>query len=275
MNTYSTPSEAYLDAISRLINRPMFRSAPRGQPIREILHDRFVVENPSARPIITHDFGRNETIARYTAAEFKLYESGARTVEDFGKAAKFWNALGNPDSTVNSAYGHLIWYDKSCGNPEFEQLTGSNVDSPSPLDKSPVSQKARDQQFMRTPWEWARLALMTDKDTRQAIIKFHKREHLWVGNKDVTCTLYGNFHIRNSKLFLVMHMRSQDVVKGLVYDLVFFMYLQERMLRELREKAYPDLQLGDYTHSADSLHLYERDLAAARKMIGDTQTNLL
>lgn len=255
MTKYTTVNEAYLETVRRLIYHPEFRSSPRGQPIREILYDQFTVESPTSSPIVTRDRERNEKILAYTEAEIKLYESGARTVEDFGKASKFWNKLSNPDGSVNSAYGHLIWFDRSCGKPEFEQPDLS-------------SDQAKDQ-CMRTPWEWARLALLTDKDTRQALLKFHKREHLWVGNKDVTCTLTGNFHIRNNKLYFGMRLRSQDVFFGMVFDISFFISLQERMLRELRDKKYPDLELGTYTHACDSLHLYERDLPTAMAMIGE------
>jgi thymidylate synthase len=122
---------------------------------------------------------------------------------------------------------------------------------------------------LRTPWEWARLALMEDKDSRQAIVKFHKRSHLWRGCKDQTCTMYLIFHIRDDALHLLARMRSNDVVLGLVYDMPFFISLQERMLRELRSKSYPHLDLGTYTHSADSMHLYDRNIPEVHKMLGD------
>lgn len=205
-------------------------------------------------PIVTLDEERNKVIAKYTKAEFEVYAKGDTKVEDFGKISKFWLSLGNPDGTVNSAYGHLIFFSKSCGNPAFEQAIISRPDSDASL-------------TMRTPWEWARLALLLDPDTRQAIIKFHKHEHLWVGNKDQTCTVYGNFLMRENQLHLIIHMRSNDVVKGLVYDMPWFCYLLERMVSELKQK-YPDLTVGTYTHIADSFHVYETDYEKAKSMTG-------
>jgi thymidylate synthase len=244
MSRFSTTSEAYLEVLWDVLTNPDFQSAPRGKAINEKIAYKFVVEKPSSAPIVTRDLARNEVIARYTKAEFDVYSKGSVSVDDFGAISKFWLNLGNPDGTVNSAYGHLIFFDRSCGNPTFEDSV------------------------MRSPWEWARLALLTDKDTRQAIIKFHKRTHLWVGNKDQTCTVYGNFLIRDNRLHLIVHMRSNDVVKGLVYDMPWFCYLMERMRHELSENGYHDLQLGDYIHIADSFHVYEPDFEKAFAMVG-------
>jgi thymidylate synthase len=250
MRRFSNPSEAYLEVLRDVILNPDFEASPRGKAVKEKIHYQFTVENPSSGPIVTQDAARNEVIAKYTKAEFDVYAKGSTSVEDFGRISKFWLNLGNPDGTVNSAYGHLIFFDRSCGNPEFE------VGNPN------------DTTRFRTPWEWARLSLLSDKDTRQAVIKFHKRDHLWVGNKDMTCTVYGNFLIRENRLHLIVHMRSNDVVKGLVYDMPWFCYLIERMRQELSDNGYRDLQVGSYTHVADSFHVYETDYDKAKLMIG-------
>lgn len=239
--TYSTTSEAYLSVVQSLIYHPVYRSAPRGQEIREILYHQFTVENPSSESIQTVDPERNSRLDAYTKAEFEIYSKGTRSAEEFGKASKFWLKLANPDGTINSSYGWLIFHDESCYN-EFEGVR-------------------------RTPWHWARESLELDKDTRQAIIKFHKREHLWIGNKDQVCTLYANFHIREDRLHMVVRMRSNDVMIGLPFDMPYFCYLQQRMVEELLP-TYPELKIGTYTHSADSLHLYTRDLEKAYKLIG-------
>lgn len=239
--TYSTPSEAYLSVVHSLIYNSTHRSSPRGQEILEILYHQFTVQNPSSAPIKTQDPERNSRLDSYTKAEFALYAKGTRSAEDFGKASKFWLKLANPDGTINSSYGWLVFQDRSCFS-EFEGVR-------------------------RTPWEWAKKSLESDKDSRQAIVKFHKRDHLWVGNKDQVCTLYANFHIRNNQLHMVVRMRSNDVMLGLPFDMPYFCHLQERMVSELLP-TYPDLTIGTYTHSADSLHLYARDLEKAYRLIG-------
>lgn len=258
MKIYKTVSEAYLGTLEDVYNNYDHRSSPRGQACREKLDYSFRVIQPTNDPIVTKDEERNRTIASYTAKEVELYDSCSNKVEDFGKASKFWLGLANPDGTVNSAYGHLIWSKKSHGN-DFEQTLvnhphfGTGVSIAVPV--------------RRTPWEWAKESLIKDKDTRQAILRFSLPEHSWMGVKDFTCTLHGNFLIRNDELLLSVVMRSNDLTLGLVYDLPWFCSLMDKMIEELKP-YYPNLKKGHYTHTVHSLHIYERDEQKILKMLG-------
>jgi thymidylate synthase len=98
-------------------------------------------------------------------------------------------------------------------------------------------------------------------------MQFAQRAHFWNGNKDQVCTMHLIFRIRKDKLDASVVMRSQDMYRGLVYDCVFFVYVQELMLKAL-VPTYPELKLGTYTHYAHSLHIYERDAEAVVKMLG-------
>lgn len=263
MNRFRTTHEAYLQALKDVWFEPEYRSAPRGLPVREILNYTFVVENPTSESIITKDLERNNVIAKYTALETSLYDSCTNSVAAFAEASKYWNKLANPDGTVNSAYGYLIWKNKSHGS-EFETVTKQYTKSPY-SEKSPLLVTST---ITRTPWEWAKLSLQQDKDTRQAILRFSLPEHQWVGNKDQTCTMHGNFLIRDDKLHLTIVMRSNDLMKGLVYDLPWFVSLMDRMVEELKD-TYPNLSKGTYTHTVHSMHIYEKDELAILKMLGD------
>ena len=254
-----TNSEAYLRALEDVWFEPQFKSSPRGLPCREIMNYTFTIKNPDDSPIITQDLERNKVIASYTAKEVELYNSCANSVEDFAKASKFWNKLANPDGTVNSAYGHLIWGNKSAGN-FFEN---AKLNTPGSTHDG-LSGYAT----MRTPWDWAKQCLIADKDTRQAIMRFSLPEHQWVGNKDQVCTMHGNWLIRDDKLHLTIIMRSNDLMLGLVYDLPWFCSLMDRMVEELKYD-YPDLTKGEYTHQSHSMHIYERDEAAIMRMLGE------
>jgi thymidylate synthase len=254
MNIYKTNSEAYLGTLRDILENPDVKSAPRGQPVREKLDYSFRVMEPDSTPIVTQDTERNATIASYTAKEVELYNSCSNLASDFGKASKFWLSLANPDGTVNSAYGHLIWENRSHGNPYLE---------------SGIGRPCKDNSHtMRTPWEWAKQSLITDKDTRQAIMRFSLPEHQWVGNKDQTCTMHANWLIRNDQLHLSVVMRSNDMMLGLVYDLPWFCSLMDRMIEELKP-AYPSLTKGFYTHTVHSMHIYERDIEKINKMLGN------
>jgi len=256
MKTYQTIHEAYLGTLKDIYFNYDYRSAPRGLPVREKTDYTFRVLNPSNEPIVTLDPERNKTIESYTAKETELYNSCANTAEEFGKASKFWEKLANPDGTVNSAYGYLIWENKSHGN-FFEGLAKGLQDFNTE---------------MRTPWEWAKLSLQQDKDTRQAIVRFSLPQHQWVGNKDQTCTMHANFLIREDKLNLSVVMRSNDLVLGLVYDMPWFMSLIDRMVEELKP-TYPNLTKGTYTHTVHSLHIYERNEEMVKKMLGLYEQN--
>lgn len=251
MHTYETIHEAYLGSLQDVYFRPDYKSSPRGLPCREKMDYTFRVKAPVNEPIWTHDPERNKVIADYTRKEVELYDSCTNLASDFGKASKFWEKLANPDGTVNSAYGYLIWRNKSHGHPFFEGEVSGQPGS------------------KYTPWEWAKSSLIADKDTRQAILRFSLPQHAWVGVKDFTCTMHGNFLIRDNKLHFSVVMRSNDLWLGLTYDLPWFVSLMDKMIEELKP-YYPNLTKGHYTHTVHSLHLYERNEEAIKKALGLT-----
>jgi thymidylate synthase len=253
MKTYNNIHEAYIATLKDVYFDYEHRASPRGMPIREKLDYSFRVRYPTSEFIRTLDVERNKVIEAYTEKEKQLYDSCTDSVNDFAKASKFWEKLANPDGTINSAYGYLIWSKRSHGNPTYETGLGR-----------PCKDTAHSK---RTPWEWCRQSLIADKDTRQAVLRFSLPEHFWVGNKDMTCTLHGNFLIRDDKLNLSVVMRSNDLVKGLVYDMPWFCGLMDKMVDELKT-TYPRLTKGEYTHTVHSIHIYERDEEAIKKMIG-------
>mgnify|MGYP006275545469 CR=1 FL=1 len=262
MKVYENTSEAYVGSLRDVLENPDFISSPRDQKIREKLDYSFRVMSPTPNPIVTMDEKRNSVIASYTMKEVELYNSCSNKAEDFGKASKFWLQLANPDGTVNSAYGHLIWAKKSHGS-DFEIR---QEESKAFLNTDGLGKVYNSVPVRRTPWEWCIQSLKQDRDTRQAILRFSLPEHQWVGNRDQTCTMHGNFLIRDDKLHLSVVMRSNDLVKGLVYDMPWFCSLMDKMIEELREH-YPTLTKGNYTHTVHSFHIYERDLEIVKKML--------
>lgn len=263
MKVYNNVSEAYLGTLSDVYFNPDVKSSPRGQACREKLDYTFRILGPTDHPIVTRDAERNKIIVSYTGKEVQLYDSCTNLAEDFGRASKFWLSLANPDGTVNSAYGHLIWSKKSHGS-DFEQESYVIIPPTEELKGSVSGMRG----VRRTPWDWAKSSLLADKDTRQAILRFSLPEHQWVGNKDQTCTMHGNFLIRNDQLHFSVVMRSNDLTLGLVYDLPWFCGLMDRMVAELKD-VYPNLTKGHYTHTVHSLHIYERNEEMVKKMLGE------
>lgn len=247
IDTYATISDAYLGVLADVIDNPDYKSSPRGLAIREKLDYAFRVTNPTQEPIQTKSESRNVIIADYTKKEAELYNSDSDLAKDYAKISTFWQKLANPNGTINSAYGKLIFSQWDQGDPSFDH---GNV--------------------IRSPWEWARFCLVNDHDTRQAILRFNRSKHLWDGNKDVVCTMYGIFHIRDGNLHLTMHMRSNDVFYGLVYDMPWFCSLMYKMRDELSNVGSKSINvgIGNYTHIVDSLHAYERNMKDILAMLG-------
>lgn len=168
--TYNDTSQAYLHELRNVLESYEYKSAPRGQETRELLHSQFSIKNPTSESIITKDEERNKVIASYLEKEFKWYMSCNRKADS--APSKFWLKIADKDGNINSNYGHLVFEDKS---------EGDGI----------------------TPWSWAKESLLKDNDTRQAILRFNKPKHCVKGNKDFVCTMYANFHIRDNRLHIL------------------------------------------------------------------------
>ena len=225
-------SDAYQTMLEYVYNDPQFESSPRGMKTREILNFTIEIIRPSSEPIVTGDQSRNNIISNYTAKEFDWYLSGSRKADT--APAKFWQTIADEDGNINSNYGDLVLYDKSENGV--------------------------------TPFEWAYNCLVADKDTRKAVARYNKSKHCLGESLDFVCTLSQTFHIRDNKLYSSVNMRSSDVFTGVPYDLPWFSFIQERMLKCLKDK-YPELKMGSMFFHTHSLHMYERNAEAIERMI--------
>jgi thymidylate synthase len=227
--TYDTTSDAFLSLLREFLAMAP-NCAPRGMPCCEQLNYQFTVTRPSDGPMITASVSRNARMAKYLQEEFAMYESGEDSLEAFAKHAKMWRDVTVGDR-INSAYGRMIYYDKSLATYE-------------------------------TPWQWCVRKLQEDPDTRQAILQYLQPRHFQEPVRDFVCTTHCAFHLRGDALHCTTVMRSNDLVRGMAYDVPWFNRCQLRMAREL------NVNPGTYTHYVHSLHLYERDRDTALEMIG-------
>lgn len=78
---------------------------------------------------------------------------------------------------------------------------------------------------------------------------------------DIPCNVCSLLKVRDGRLEWVQVMRSNDTFKGLPYNFVQFMTLQEVMAGWLR------VEPGSYTHFSDSLHLYDDDVEHAFRSV--------
>lgn len=216
----------------RLANYPEYMTSPRGLKIKEIMNAQLIIRDPQSC-LFTNN--ARDLPLKYLSKELCLYLMGAKDVTRFKQASSMWERLANPDNTINSAYGNLLF------NIDARDMTGF------------------------TQFDWSAESLEHDKESRQAIMHFNRTQHQVLDVKDFTCTMYGNFHIRDNKLNFKISMRSNDIFFGMTFDIPFFCVLQLMMLDRLKI-TYPNLTLGTYTHCADSLHLYEKDFKIINKM---------
>lgn len=241
MRVYSADdfSAVYEASLRDLYFDPEYESSPRGLKIKENLGVVLEIGNPLS---CLYDNQRRGSQLKYISAEFLWYFLGRNDVEFIKKYASFWEMIQNEDGTVNSSYGNLLFKKKN--------------------------------RFAKTQYGWALDCLKKDSDSRQAIMHFNLPEHQYDGNKDFVCTLYGIWQIRENRLNLTIHMRSNDAILGTPTDIAFFTVLQQQMLSHLKP-TYPNLELGKYTHIIDSYHVYDRNFKLVEEMLNEDFTPLL
>lgn len=96
---------------------------------------------------------------------------------------------------------------------------------------------------------------LDDRDSRQAVITIWRPSP--PKTRDVPCTVMLQFLLRRDRLHMMVVMRSNDLWLGTPYDVPLFCRLQSLVASRL------GVEMGTYTHVAGSLHLYDRDRAAA------------
>jgi len=108
---------------------------------------------------------------------------------------------------------------------------------------------------IRGQWSMVLDELRKDHDSRRAVMTIYDgRSDLGRDVKDIPCTLSFQFLIRDDKLNMITTMRSNDVYRGLPYDLMQFGALLCATAQVL------GLQPGTYYHRVGSFHLYETDV---------------
>lgn len=102
--------------------------------------------------------------------------------------------------------------------------------------------------------------LKTKPDSRQVVLQ------IWDGicdlpdssgkeaSTDIPCNIVSILRVRDERLEWMQILRSNDVYRGLPYNLVQFTTLQEVIA------GWLGLELGEYNQISNSLHVYERDL---------------
>lgn len=223
--TGKTVNEVWEQAFNALSDQAVkgFNNSSRdGDVVGEFLDAVMHVEDPT-RNIVTSPIRKMPM--RYAVGELAWYLSGSNKVADISRFADKWAAISDDGVTNNSAYGYRIH-----------------------------------NKFGFDQWDFVKYLINKDPLTRQAVI--HIKDPDDTPTKDTPCTVYLQFFVRENKLHLSVHMRSNDIWMGVPYDMFSFCFLQMKMAMEL------GVEIGSYTHYAGSLHMYRRDYASALNNIG-------
>jgi len=235
MKSYESFTEAYVDLCRQVRDEYEFDSAPRGMRIKEKLGVQFRIKNPRDRlPMVE---ARNFS-ASYFIAETLWYLSGSDSTAWISKYASFWKRISDDGVTANSAYGARIF------RPHGRVASGGIVQ-----------------------WEYVKEELQKDSDSRRAVIHIRTPDDSLHAVKDVPCTLALQFFIREGNLHLHVNMRSSDIILGIAYDVPAFTMMQEILANEI------GVGLGDYVHTSNSLHCYERDFEMLNDIANSTESS--
>lgn len=79
--------------------------------------------------------------------------------------------------------------------------------------------------------------------------------------KDIPCNITAHPMIRDGKLYWSQVMRSNDLIWGTPVNFIQWTTIQEIMA------GWLEVEVGDYIHHSDSLHIYERHWEHANKII--------
>jgi thymidylate synthase len=234
MESFPTFDKAYKAILKELICQRTLVD-PRGLPTRELLHYTWTLENPADHRINFQntDVPERQTVYdKYLKEELEWYLSGSLNADL--APSKFWLKLADHHGKITSNYGHMVLYDK----------------------------KYRGQ----TAMEYVVSTLVEDRASRRAVIHYGESKDFWPDNKDTPCTIVAQVLIRQDRLHMHIFQRSVDAVMGLGYDIPWHAYVMQEIFRRWPSTRDP-ISLGRLVHTCGSLHLYEKDLELARKII--------
>ncbi len=199
------------------------------------------------------------------SGNFKVSSRKGNSTEIFGALleltdprARLGRSMGR--ARVFSPLGELIWYLSASNSLEFiryyirdyykfsdDGTTLNGAYGPRLFH----ADRAQGEDFPRDQWQRTMDTLRRRNGTRNAVIQIFSNEDAASDTKDKPCTCTLQFAVRNKKVYLHVHMRSNDALLGLPHDIFSFTMLQEIAAREL------GFGIGTYIHSVASLHLYD------------------
>ena len=105
-------------------------------------------------------------------------------------------------------------------------------------------------------WDRVVAELVRFPESRRAVIALNQPDTDY-GMKDVPCTMFVQFFIRDDKLHMIWNMRSSDFAFGFCNDVAVGMLFMQMMKNELEVWNNHFVDLGSFTYNATSFHCYD------------------
>lgn len=236
---FKTMNEAY-----NVIAKTILERGEKNNGTTELMNAVFSIENPMENLTLMRGQTKWGVPISYNLAELIWYYAGDNSAAYIGRFAKLWNMIKNEDGSVNSAYGYVLM--NKFGYNQIDTVIEG-------LSQNPNSRRATLK--FNTP-------------------HFDKENNINQNNVgDEVCTMYADFLIRDNKLYMTTSMRSNDIWSGLTADVLFFTSLQQYIMNKINEKTGEHYTLGAYTHFANSMHLYDRNLEKLQEAVDNYDVN--
>lgn len=234
----TTADDAWRQA-ARLLQRKVEIQPGRNQPTRELLHVAFSLANPRQRLVFARPFN-----PAFAVAEVIWILSG-------GNASDFlisWNSrmkhyVDDDPRVFSGGYGHRLGSRPRLSDDAERSLRIPTGGAPLLGDQ------------LRMAYE----ALLYAPDSRQVVLQIwdplRDLPNPTPRSADVPCNLLSHPMIRNGRLEWLQVMRSNDLIWGTPVNFVQFTCIQEIMA------GWLGVEVGNYVHISDSLHVYEHHWA--------------
>ena len=185
----------------------------------ELVGASFIADEPAVFGVVNHD---------YVERECQWYDSMSLSVSDIpGGAPKIWQQVASSKGEINSNYGWMIYSEQN------------------------------HKQYWSTLLE-----LLAHPNSRRAVMIYTRptmhTDYCRDGMSDFCCTNAVQYLIRDSKLHVVVQMRSCDLIFGYKNDRAWQVEVQSRLLKDLNLKGENAYTAGDIIWNVGSLHVYER-----------------
>lgn len=206
--------------------RPESVQGSRVGPVSDLGQTFFSIESDGFRMPLLLKRGFNPFFA---FAEFAWFLNGDNTLAPLQKILPDYDQFSDDQKTLNGAYGERLR--KHFG---FDQI-----------------ERAID-------------ILKEEPESRRVVLQIWSANDLGLSSKDIPCNTQIMLKIRSNKLDLTVINRSNDLFRGVPYNVFLFFMLQKYIARKL------ECEVGVQSHFTDTLHIYQDDI---QKVIRTLEAN--